>query len=74
MHTRLSATFKGVEHGMAVIVLVDGQELKVAKEELQPLPVVGADLTLVLTLAEDAQLDQNALAKHLLNHLLGNEG
>jgi len=74
MRGYISAVVDRVEHGQVVIRFADGQEVKIAKEELQPLPAIGAELGITIALAEDAKLEQNALAKHLLNQLLGNEG
>ena len=73
MHAVLSATLIKVEHGMAVLSLGDGQELKVPKEQLQPLPEIGSPMSLKISPESEANLDKNELAKTILNQLLGDE-
>jgi hypothetical protein len=73
MHTYIPATLSRVEHGMAVLALSDNQELRIPKEQLQPLPAVGSEMTIKVAPSTEAMLEKEALAKTLLNQLLGNE-
>lgn len=73
MLTRLHATFNRVESGSVVLTLEDGQELRVPKEDLQPLPSIGSEFTLQLLPSTEAELAANDLAKCLLNQLLDDE-
>lgn len=71
MLTRLSGTFSGFEAGKVVLTLEDGQKLKIPKEDLQPLPEVGAEFTLQVLPASEAALSQAELSRVLLNQILG---
>lgn len=73
MQAKLNARFKKVEHGNAVFNLADGQELKVTKELLNPLPAEGTEFILTLLPEAEAVLEQEKLAKVLLNQILKDE-
>jgi hypothetical protein len=73
MRASLTAELKSIEHGVAIFTLADGQELRVSKEDIQPLPEVGAAFNLTIVPAEEAALEQEKLAKTLLNQILGND-
>ena len=70
MLVRLAATFDRLEYGKAVFILEDGQELRVAREIVNPTPEAGTAFALQLLPEQEAALDREALAKTLLNQLL----
>lgn len=73
MLTRIPATLNRLEGSNAVLVLEDGQELRVPREDLQPLPELGAGFTVQILPADEAELSADDLAKRLLNQLLDDE-
>lgn len=73
MLTRILATFDRVERRHIILLTEDGQEIRVAKEELEPLPPVGRRFVLQILPEEEAAMDQRQLATTLINQLLGNE-
>lgn len=73
MHTYISGELDRVEHGMAVIKLSDGQELKVPKEGLQPIPEKGTPMSIRVLPTNEAEQEQATFAKSLLNQILGND-
>lgn len=72
MQTYLPGTLDRVERGNAVILLEDGQELLVPKELLQPLPEIGAAVSVKVLPAAEAEQERTELAATLLNQVLGN--
>jgi len=73
MRTYLTAVLDRVEHGMGIIRFADGQELKITKEDLHPMPEVGSEVGVTVALLQEMELQKEVLAKELLNQLLGNE-
>ena len=72
MRTYLTGTFDRVEHGMGVVRFADGQELKIAKDELHPVPEIGSEVGVTVAPIQEMELQKEVLAKELLNQLLGN--
>ena len=73
MLTRMNGRLAKVEYGKAVILLEDGQEFKVRKDDLQPLPALKTEMVVQVMTEAEAALSQQALAKTLLNQLLHDE-
>lgn len=73
MLTRIQATFEKIEGENILLILEDGQKLRVAREDLQPLPEVGTSFTLQIQPSVEAELSEAALARHLLNQLLDDQ-
>lgn len=73
MLTRLSGRLTKIEFGKAIITFEDGQELKVPKDDLQPVPVLDTEMAIQVMTETEAALERDALAKSLLNQLLHDE-
>ncbi|MEI8004448.1 MAG: hypothetical protein WCG94_08920 [Methanothrix sp.] len=59
-----------VEKGKAILELSGGQLIKIAKEELEPIPALGTAYVLQIMPAAEAELGQSELAERLLDQLL----
>jgi hypothetical protein len=73
MLVRLSAVVSETNATNTRLKLTDGQILVIPTAELMPTVAVGEEMTVVVQPAAEARLDQEALAKTLLNQLLSSE-
>lgn len=73
MLTRISAELQRVEAGSAILVTQDGQELRVPKADLAPIPEMGTAYVLQVLPEQEALLEQEVLAKLLLNQIMRND-
>lgn len=66
------ATLERIEGKTAVLVLDNGQEMRIAREELRANEVGGRYVVQIMTESESSQT-QEVLAHHLLNQLLASD-
>ena len=72
MLIKRNATISAIEGKKVVLELEDGQRLLVPKDDFQPqsVPEIGTPYSLQILSADEARLNQDELARILLNQIL----
>ena len=73
MIVRRQASIEKVNGKQVVLALESGERLTVGREELEPTVEVGTAFVVQILPAAEAALDQQALARTLLNQILADE-
>jgi hypothetical protein len=72
MLTRIPAELQRIESGSAIFVLDDGQEVRIPKQDIEPASAIGTRYVFQVLPEAEAHLEQEALAKTLLNQIMSN--
>jgi hypothetical protein len=70
MMARMSLQLVRIEGRYAIFSLEDGKELAILKQNIEPLEEIGSNYVLTVLPEKEALLEQNQLAKSLLNQIL----
>lgn len=70
MLTRLPAELLRIESGSAVFVLEDGQEVRVLKQDVEPISPLGTRYVFQLLPEAEAEMEKTELAKTILNQIM----
>jgi len=73
MIVRKNATLERFQGKQAILRLENGAELAILREDLEPTGEIGREYTVQILPADEAKLEQDALARLLLNQILEND-
>ncbi len=70
MLTRIPAELKRIESGNAVFAFEDGQEVKIPKQDVEPISPLGTRYVFQLLPEREAEMEKTELAKTILNQIM----